>query len=47
MTSREIADHLSISYHTVRTHRKNIMAKLEKRTTPELIHFTLSHGLIT
>lgn len=44
--SREIAEKLVISYFTVRTHRKNILEKLGKKNTAEMISYTLSHGLI-
>jgi len=36
-TSREIAEILFISKHTVDTHRRNILAKTEKRTIAELL----------
>lgn len=45
-TSTEIADKLSISYHTVRTHRKNILLKLEMKSTNELIAYGITNGLI-
>lgn len=44
--SREIAEELVISYYTVRTHRKNILEKLGKRNTAELVSYTLYNGLI-
>lgn len=42
-TSQEIADHLFISPHTVRTHRKNICAKLELQGNHALMKFALEH----
>lgn len=44
---KEIATHLSISDKTVRTHRKNLMNKLDIHNTAELTLFALRHGLIT
>lgn len=37
LNSEEIAKQLSISTHTVRTHRKNILLKLDVKNTSELI----------
>ncbi|MGR3810636.1 response regulator [Jiulongibacter sp. NS-SX5] len=36
-TNRDIANSLSLSYHTVKTHRKNIYLKLGVSNVPELI----------
>ena len=44
---KDIATHLSISDKTVRTHRKNLMNKLDIHNTAELTLFALRHGLIT
>lgn len=45
-TSEQIAEQLSISYHTVSTHRRNILNKLEVKSTNELIAYAITHGLI-
>ena len=37
MTDKQIASNIYLSYETVRTHRKNIMAKLECRRASELL----------
>jgi DNA-binding NarL/FixJ family response regulator len=37
LSSEEIAKQLSISTHTVKTHRKNILLKLDVKNTSELI----------
>lgn len=42
----EIADQLNISFHTVRTHRKNILRKANVKTTNELIIKVIKEGLI-
>ncbi len=44
--SRQIAKELNISYYTVRTHRKNILVKLDKKNTAEMISYILNNGLI-
>jgi DNA-binding NarL/FixJ family response regulator len=42
-TSREIAEELFISYHTVETHRRNICEKLDLRGSHALMKFALAH----
>lgn len=44
--SREIADKLSISYHTVRKHRGNMMEKVGAQNMVELINYASSKSLI-
>jgi DNA-binding CsgD family transcriptional regulator len=44
-TSKEIADRLCISHHTVRTHRKNILQKLQMKSTNELIAYCITQGM--
>lgn len=46
LTSEKIGQQLSISYHTVSTHRRNILQKLEVKSTNELIAYGITHGLI-
>lgn len=46
LTMKEIAEKLFLSEHTVKTHRKNIMAKLEVRNTAGLIKKAFILGLI-
>ena len=43
MKSREIADILFVSIHTVRTHRNNIMKKLKLSGVANLIRYAISH----
>lgn len=43
-TSREIADLLFISIHTVSNHRKNIRRKLSIRKNADLVKYALKHG---
>jgi DNA-binding NarL/FixJ family response regulator len=44
--SKEIANKLYISEHTVKTHRRNIMHKLSVKTSAELIHLATEKGII-
>ena len=39
MTSKEIAQQLNLSLHTVETHRKNILRKLNLKKTTALVDF--------
>jgi DNA-binding CsgD family transcriptional regulator len=43
--SREIADILFLSIHTVRAHRNNIMKKLKLRGVADLVRYAISHEL--
>lgn len=45
-TSQEIADKLFISLHTVETHRKNLMSKLDVKNTVGLARYAIQHGLV-
>lgn len=46
-TSAEIAEKLSLSTKTIETYRARGMEKLGLRNRAALVHFALSHGLIT
>jgi len=37
-SSKEIADILFISKHTVMSHRKNLLEKFQVKNTPHLVH---------
>ncbi len=45
-SSKEIAEKENLSCHTIETHRKNILKKLELNNTAELIKLATSGGLI-
>ena len=45
-TNQEIAEKLFISIHTVYTHRKNIMKKLQLKSPVELILYAIDSGII-
>ncbi len=44
-TSREIADKLHLSYHTIERHRKNILAKLQLKNVAGLVRYAIKNGL--
>ncbi|HRD83208.1 MAG TPA: response regulator transcription factor, partial [Saprospiraceae bacterium] len=44
--ARQIADMLHLSPHTVYTHRKNIMKKLQLQSPAELTLYALQNGII-
>jgi DNA-binding NarL/FixJ family response regulator len=46
LNSEEIAKKLFLSEHTVKTHRKNILEKLNLKNTAELISFIHKHKLL-
>jgi DNA-binding NarL/FixJ family response regulator len=46
MTNDAIADELVISFRTVETHRKNIMAKTNSKNLAGLIQFAVASGII-
>lgn len=46
LTMKEIADKIYLSEHTVKTHRKNIMAKLDVKNTAGMIKKAFILGLI-
>ncbi len=45
-TSKKIAEVLFLSFHTVHTHRKNIMKKLGVKTVSELTLYAINVGLV-
>jgi len=45
-TTKQIAGRLNIAYHTVMTHKHNIMQKLQIRTTADLILFAIRNGFV-
>ena len=46
LSSSQIGDRLFISGHTVKTHRKNILKKLDLHNSSELIQYALNNGII-
>lgn len=46
LKSRDIARRLSISQHTVETHRRNIMLKLNISSSSQLVKFAMENNLI-
>ncbi len=45
-TDQQIAEKLFISFHTVNSHRKNLIIKFDARNTAELIKKTMEKGVI-
>ncbi len=46
MTTREIADQLCVSHHTVETHRKNLISKLNVRNVTGLVKYAVQQGWV-
>lgn len=46
MTNKEMALELNISIHTVETHRKNLMKKLDLKTSAQLVYLATLQGLV-
>lgn len=46
-TTKDIAQKIFLSFHTISTHRKNIFKKLSIRNSSELILYALKKGIIT
>jgi len=45
-TTKDIADKLYLSFHTIGTHRKNIFKKLNIRSSSELILYAIKKGIV-
>lgn len=46
LIAKEIADTLNLSIHTVYTHRKEILRKLELKTSSELVMYAVNNGIV-
>jgi len=46
LIAKEIAAHLNLSTHTVYTHKKRIMKKLELKSPVQLVLYALENGMI-
>jgi regulator of cell morphogenesis and NO signaling len=47
MTSKEIADRLCLSVHTVTTHRRNITSKLQIHTPAGLTIYAIANHIVS
>ena len=47
MSSEEIAEFLTLSVHTISTHRRNLMGKLNIKNQAELITYAVKRGIIS
>ena len=47
LTAKEIASHVFLSIKTVETHRRNIMQKLNMRSTVDLTKYAIREGLVS
>lgn len=45
LSTREIALKKTLSTHTINTHRKNILKKLQMKNSSELVMFAVQHGM--
>ncbi len=45
-TTREMAQKLFLSFHTITTHRKNIFRKLKVRSSSELVLYAIQQGIL-
>ncbi|MEX0928638.1 MAG: LuxR C-terminal-related transcriptional regulator [Balneolales bacterium] len=45
-SSRTIAEMLNLSFHTVKTHRRNIRKRTGLKTTSELVVYALTNGIV-
>lgn len=46
LTTTEIAEKLFISHHTVETHRKNLISKLNVKNTAGLVKYAFQNGIV-
>lgn len=46
LTTKEIANQLSVSFHTIETHRKNLLAKFNVKNSVHLISKAWSENIL-
>jgi DNA-binding NarL/FixJ family response regulator len=46
LTTNDIAEKLFISVHTVNTHRKNLLSKLDIKNTASLVRYAIDQGIV-
>jgi DNA-binding NarL/FixJ family response regulator len=47
MSTKEMAEKFFISSHTVETHRRNLMGKLEAKNRQHLVYLAIKNGIIS
>jgi DNA-binding NarL/FixJ family response regulator len=47
LSAKEIAAHVFLSIKTIETHRRNIMQKLNMRSTADLTKYAIREGLVS
>ena len=47
LTTKEIAEKLNISFHTVESHRKNLLRKCQAKNSAELVQKSFQHSFET
>ncbi len=47
LSTKDIAERLFLSDHTIEGYRKEIIKKTNTRNTSELIHFAVSNGIVS
>jgi DNA-binding CsgD family transcriptional regulator len=46
LSSKQIADKMALSINTVNNHRRNMLAKIGCKSSSELMHYAIKHGLV-
>lgn len=46
LSSKQIGEELNISKHTVDTHRRNMLEKMQMNSSAQLVRFAVEHGII-
>jgi DNA-binding CsgD family transcriptional regulator len=45
LTNPEIAEHLSLSIHTVQSHLRSVFSKINVKTRTAAVHYVFEHNL--
>jgi DNA-binding NarL/FixJ family response regulator len=47
LTSRQMAEHLNLSQRTIDHHRSNLLKKLDRKNSVDLVNYAVRNGLVT